>query len=495
MDFKTRKINKRIPRPRSFSKRSFSLKASVIIFITLIVLLIAGIVKAIQSVDYTVILTIAGSDLQEDRYGHTNFLLLGSADEKHEGAFLTDTIIVASLDQKKKIVSMLSIPRDLYVQDPLLGNSRINTVFLNALDYFGSNTEAMEHTKTKVEEIIGMPIHYWARIDFQGFEDLIDAIGGVDIFVEEAIHDPYYPKEGTFLFETFELAAGEHHMDGETALKYARSRKSTSDFDRSHRQQELLYAIKEQTLKTNIILSKDKIESMMSALKKNIDTNISSKEILTLGGLADDLSKDRIVRRLMHDDPTQCGGLLYTPDRRLYEGAFILIPAGGFEYLHNYIELLFYHPEIALEDAKLHILNSTKIEGTAGETLQILERYCIDVIRYGNGKDQDNRITTYYYRQKYTEEGKKLDSRPVALDFLQKLIPGQESTEAPEEYKEYLEKADIILDIGIDYAASPDYMVDPFYYLPVVEYDDDDESLEEESKDEVSDEKAETLSE
>ena len=142
---------------------------------------------------------------------------------------------------------------------------------------------------------MGIPIHYWVKIDFDGFKDLVDAIGGIDINVEKAIYDPNYPKDGTYLYEPFSISAGQQHLDGNTSLKYARSRYTTSDFDRADRQQQIIYAIKEKALQTETILNREKISQILESLKNNIETNITIKELLTLGSLAGDYSSDKIL--------------------------------------------------------------------------------------------------------------------------------------------------------------------------------------------------------
>ncbi len=474
MTFKIKKISKRDDRPKRpklfrHSDRRLTISIPLVGFLALIIFLSIGIVKAFKSIDLSVFLKVAGEDLQQDGYGHTNFLLLGNGGANHDGGDLTDTIIVASLDNENKLITLLSVPRDLYVKDPTVGNSRINEVFYNANKHFGSSAQGLDYMKSKVEEIVGIPIHYWVKIDFKGFKELIDALGGIDVEVANAIYDPYYPKDGTYLYETFSLSAGQHHFDGETALKYARSRKTTSDFDRADRQQHVIFAIKQKALQTEVLLSTEKITNILNTLKANIETNIKVKEILTLGSIAKDFSPEQISNRLIHDDPTQCGGFLYTPSMDAYGGMYVLIPAGGFEMLHLYSDNTFNNPEIGKENIKIHILNGTKKGGVAGETKQVLKRFCFNITRFGNAPKQDLQTTTYYYRQKTDAEGNPIESRPKSLDFLQKLIPGKESTEIPQEYIEngFIGSADVIIELGADYVNSPNYMEDPFYSLPI----------------------------
>ncbi len=473
MEFKRRKIRKvikptlkpqKLPRPPRDPgeqylvkhKRKITISLGLVGSIVVIILLFVGIAKAISSINFGVFLKVAGEELKTDTYGHSNFMILGTGGLNHDGADLTDTIIVASLDSEKSLISMVSIPRDTYVKDALVGNSRINEVYLNAKNHFDSSEKGIEHLKSQVENLMGVPIHYWVKIDFKGFKELIDALDGIDVIVETPINDPYYPADVGIGYSPFTISAGPHTLDGATALKYARSRKTTSDFDRAERQQDIIYAIKEKALQTEIMFSPEKIGDILDTLKSNIETNISVKEILTLGSLAKDFTKDQISHNLIHDDPTQCGGFFYTPERQYYNGMFVLIPAGGFDFIHLYSDLIFNFPEILREGTKIQILNGTKTGGVAGETKQILNRFCLDVVRFGNGASKDITTTTYYYHP---------EKRPRTLDFLQKIIPGKESTTPPADYQEYMSGTDLVLELGADYVDSDKYLSDPFYAL------------------------------
>lgn len=446
-----------------YTGKKFSIHLSLSASIIIILILLIGIVKALTSINFSVFLKVAGDDLKTDGYGHSNFLILGTGDKQHDGGNLTDTIIIASIDDENKLITMTSIPRDLYVKNEKMASSRINEVYYYAKTHFGSSTEGLDYLREKIEKLMGIPIHYWAKVDFTGFKELVDAVGGIDVNIEKAIYDPSYPKDGTYEYQTFSLSAGPHHMDGATALKYARSRKTTSDFDRATRQQQIIYAIKEKALQTKTIASTEKISKILETLHNNIETNITPKEILTLGAIAGDYSPEQISHRLIHDDPTQCGGFLYPPVRELYGGMSILLPAGGTEFLHLYSDLVFNTPKIAKENAKLHILNGTKRGGIAGEAKQILQRFCFEIVRFGNGQNQQIEKTRYYY---HPVEGSK---RPEALNFLQKVIPGEEITIIPPEYEEYLQSTDILIEIGQDYIDSPNYLSDPFHNIFAME--------------------------
>lgn len=463
MNFQTKKIRKdkpeKAPKPQKEKINVVKVNMGIIGAVLIIMLLFFGIAKAISSIDLSVFLTVAGEKLEIDENGNSNFMILGSGGENHEGSDLTDSIIVVSVNHEKESVTMLSIPRDTYIIDKKVGNSRINQVYPSAQRYYGDRKQAAEHTKSVLEDMLDIPIHYWITMNFNGFVEIIDILGGIEIIVKSSIYDPYYPKDGTYLYEPFSIGAGLQQMDGATALKYARSRQTTSDFDRSRRQQEIIYAAKEKALKTNILFSREKINEILQSLQDNIQTNISVREILTLGGMAENFSREDIHQFLMHDDPTRCGGFLYPPERRLYGGMFVLLPAGGEEFLHKYTDLIFRNHEALGENSRIHILNGTARGGAAGETRTILRRFCFEIPRFGNALTKDIQETTYYYRSNQEE-----DTRPKSLDFLQTLIPGNESTEIPQEYLDlgYLNDSDIIIELGADYTNSERYMRDPF---------------------------------
>lgn len=194
------------------------------------------------------------------RNNRTNFLILGregpstSSGSSRTGTDLTDTMILVSVHQNGDTV-LISIPRDLWV--PSL-KAKINTAY-----YYGEQHQpgsgGMILAKAAVEEIIDQPVHYVVVIDFSGFEKMIDLLGGVDIEVERLFVDHKFPLPGkendpcdACRYETIQFSAGRLHMDGQTALKFVRSRQAEgdegTDFARSRRQEKLLIAIKSKLL-------------------------------------------------------------------------------------------------------------------------------------------------------------------------------------------------------------------------------------------------------
>ena len=198
--------------------------------------------------------------------------------EGHEGANLTDTMIVASLNHADNLVSMISIPRDLYVENEKVGwGTRLNSIYEYVLDSSGDPDVAMKELETEIEKILDVDIHYYAKIDFQGFEEVVDALGGITIEVGETIIDDAYPAQAgsDYLFDPFYLEAGIQELDGETTLKYVRSRHNSSDFDRAAKQQQVLEALKDKALSMGVLANPGKIKDVYWAISRNFESDMS----------------------------------------------------------------------------------------------------------------------------------------------------------------------------------------------------------------------------
>lgn len=464
MDFKVRKIRREAKRPKknllAFLNRVKTFKSpkpqknkytlhitTVTGSLMVIFVLVFGIYSVIKSLDFSSIVFSFGKTLLTDENGRTNILLIGSGGEGHDGANLTDTIIVASIDYENKVVPMISIPRDFYVISDEYGNQRINSVYDTFMRRDGKR-QGIQKLKEIVEGITGTDIQYYAFVNFQGFEDIVDAIGGVEVMVEDDIYDPYYPKGETIYFETFKLKAGLQLLDGETALKYARSRKTTSDFDRARRQQQLIYAIKDRAFSMAILTDPGKIKSVYDSVADSIDTNLSLAEILELAKLSKEFSKDNILPVVLNDDPSSCGGLLYTPAREYFDGASVLLPAGGdYSHLHRIVNTVFNYTKTVSAQEEIQVLNGTKTPGLAGVTMNLLLRNCLNVTYYGNATNRALEQSTIYYKP--GPEGEE----PATLALIKELVPVPVMAGIPPEYTESEKRQNtvIVIELGIDY--------------------------------------------
>lgn len=285
-------------------------------------------------------LDVMGANLPEDEHGHTNILLLGTGDENHDGADLTDTMIIASIDPSTRSVVMMSLPRDLYLDaNRRLVNGRINAVF--ALEKYRLMREgikedeaamqAMQEVATEMGEKLGLQIHGVMKADFTAFETVVDALGGVDVIVPETLTDYSYPLTETTV-GTFRLEKGPQHLDGETALRYARSRHSTNDFDRSARQQQLLTAMADKVRGMGRINQVSFLIDLNEKLVGHISTTMTSDQVLGLAQIAQSLAMDRVITMQLNfstgSDYLEAspGGFVYPAPPEMFSGASILLP-------------------------------------------------------------------------------------------------------------------------------------------------------------------------
>lgn len=212
------------------------------------------------------------SPLLGESTGRINILLLGRAGERYPGRNLTDTVMVMSIDTEHKKVSLLSLPRDLFVPIPNTGlSTKINSLYQYGL----SEGVGIHPLRTSIETITGQPLHYYFILDFDGFEQVVDALGGIHVDVVRDFFDPRYPGKN-YSYETFEIKKGWQTLDGATALKYVRERHNDpeGDFGRAKRQQQVLQAIKDRAFSLGTFFNVFTVNSVLDALGKNIQTDM-----------------------------------------------------------------------------------------------------------------------------------------------------------------------------------------------------------------------------
>ncbi len=262
--------------------------------------------------------TVAGPPVW-DGQGRVNLLVMGIDQRGNQGGYWrTDTMIILTIDPGSQTVGMISIPRDLWV--PIWGydiENRINTAhyYGDSRGYPGGGPALARDT---VAYNLGIPIHHYVRLNFTAFERLIDEIGGIDVYVETAISDPQYPDEGIG-YDPFYLSAGQHHLDGRTALKYARTRHGTSDFARARRQQQVILAVRDQIVKLNqlprLIANGPQI---LNTLGDSVQTDLTFDQAMQLAQILNAISPDAYRGAVIDQSYTQP----YTTDT----GAQVLIP-------------------------------------------------------------------------------------------------------------------------------------------------------------------------
>ncbi|MGB3905259.1 MAG: LCP family protein [Anaerolineae bacterium] len=219
-----------------------------------------------------------------------NILLLGVDQRpREEGPWRSDTMIMVTVDPKSMTAGALSIPRDLYVEIPGYGERRINMAhFLgDAYDYPGDGPGL---TMKTLEYNFGFPIHYYIRINFQGFRETVDYLGGITINVEEEIWDYRYP-DGQYGYATVHIPAGVQVMNGRMALQYARTRHGGTDFDRLRRQLQVLLAIREKALRLELI---PRIPILARTMGHTVRTNLQLGEVISLAQIATQIDAEDI---------------------------------------------------------------------------------------------------------------------------------------------------------------------------------------------------------
>lgn len=310
-------------------------------------------------------------EMQKDSFGNINILLVGHGGVGHDGWLLADTIIIVSWNPEKNAVTMISIPRDLYVDIPEHTISgRINYVFAAWYQKFGTLDGAAKMLALELYDLTSIKIPYYAVVDFGGFKEVVDAVGGVDVNVPERIYDPTYPNAINRGYETFYVERWLQHFDGEMALKYARSRHSTSDFSRSARQQQIIEAIITKLLSSADIRNISTIKKLYSQYTSMVKTNINLKEIIgmlqyvfTLKHIFNfGLTSECGYRSYQSSQP---GCFLYVPNRDAFNWASVVLvngatpsDLGNYTYTQNFWYFVAHNQWYLVENAQIGIKNA-----------------------------------------------------------------------------------------------------------------------------------------
>jgi LCP family protein required for cell wall assembly len=224
----------------------------------------------------------SGSQVLNNGQETVNFLLIGS-DRRPGGSFRTDTMVIAILRPNDGQVSLISIPRDLWVYIPEWENQRINTAYQHGISvgYPGGGSGLLKDT---ILYNLGIRIDHTALVEFDGFRQIVDTLGGVDVpvscaYTDWKIIDPSLDPQNEDNWYLHTAGPGLIHMDGDLALWYARSRQKSSDFDRGRRQQEVLRSLFTQALRTDTL---KRIPELYNDLKSTVDTDLNLVDILQL---------------------------------------------------------------------------------------------------------------------------------------------------------------------------------------------------------------------
>lgn len=329
----------------------------IIIFLCLILLpiLIVGYIFGFSNLNIFNPVKIA-SNLSKPNLKSTdariNVLILG-IDKRKSGntvtSVLTDTILVASIGLSDNKMTLISLPRDLWVKSSLGYYGKINSVY--AQTNSAGQMLGPEGVKDVVSEVLNIPIHYNVTINFEVFKKIIDTLGGVDVTIENSFTDSEYPiegKENAPLEERYEVVTfkkGTERMDGERALKYVRSRHGDgvegTDFARSKRQQQVILAIKDKLMSAQTIIDLPKLKELFSLYETEVESNISTDDLVSFFSLYKQIDLTNLKRVVLDDRSSlEEGGLLISPENRdEYGGAYVLIPrSGDYSQIQAYVK-------------------------------------------------------------------------------------------------------------------------------------------------------------
>jgi LCP family protein required for cell wall assembly len=385
----------------------------------------------------------------EDR---VNFLLTGIGGEGHDGPQLTDTMIFASLRPSDGQIGMISIPRDLNVPIPGYGWRKINHA--NAFGEMDDPGTGPLLANSVVESVLNQDIHYYVRVDFNGFAEFIDDLGGIDVYVERTFTDYEYPSHGMEYadcdeiitideegeeiitenydcrFEVLHFDEGWTNMDGDTALKYVRSRHGNngeaSDFARSRRQQNVLLAVKNKLFTASTLLNPSKLKSMLDTFEDNVSTNLNIWEIMRLADQVEGLDSSQIISHVLDA----------SPDSPLYaatvNGAYVLLPKNDdwgtiqamaehiFDADADFEDLAHELPEVTgvSSYATVEIQNGTHITGLASRTSQLIDGVEFNVLEIGNADARGYLYTLVYdFTNGEKQEGLEVLKNAVSADI------------------------------------------------------------------------------
>ncbi len=319
------------------------------------------------------------------------FLLLGYGGAGHDGAYLTDSMMVVIVDPVGKSLTLLSIPRDAWV--PMLFNgksavyNKVNTAYAFAKDaslytdrlprYKGSQgagTLAMD----TVARLLGIPISYYMALDFAGFREMINLVGGIDIDVPEGFAANYPANDDPSIdpsWKVVRFSKGMQHMDGERAIEYARAREvidnvsEGSDFARSRRQRLIMEAFKARLLQPSGLIH---LPQLLALGSSHVDTNYPLPSVAQLGEFA-------LEWKSVHFYQTALTGENYLEDATGPSGTYILVPNSqgqSWAPIQAFCQRLWKNPELgaAMANTEIVVQNDTGVAGVAGQVSESLAR-------------------------------------------------------------------------------------------------------------------------
>jgi LCP family protein required for cell wall assembly len=356
----------------------------------------------------------------------------------------TDTIMILTLDPKTGSAGMLSLPRDMLVSVPMLTDTvKVNTVYVigEIRNYPGGGPELLRDT---VSELIGYPVDYYVRVNFEGFRQIIDLIGGVDIEVPTEIRDDKFPDDN-YGYDPLYIPAGPQHMDGALALKYARVRHIDTDYQRAARQQKVIVAVKEKlTQPGQLAALLPRLPGLALATANSVQTDMPVERAIMLARALGQMDLQNpsgaVVDNSMGTatlDPVK--GYVLIPDLKKVKAAAASVFS---ETSSGPSTEEIAQQAVQAEAARVIVLNGTTEGGLATEVAAGLTSEGFNVVAVGNADRADYALTTMITYG----DGKDASREVLATRF--GVTPDRIRSEPPSD------SADLTLIIGADHAAA-----------------------------------------
>ncbi len=278
--------------------------------------------------------------------GRTNILVLGKGGTGHEAPDLTDTIMFVSVPDDGGDIVIISLPRDIWISEL---RAKLNSIY-----YWGNQKQengGLLLAKATVEEIVGLPVHYGVVVDFEAFKGAIDVVGGIDVVIDNGFTDHMYPIPGRendncegdiqlrCRYETITFEPGLTHMDGETSLKFVRSRHAEgeegTDTARSRRQQKVIMALRDKLISAEVVASPVKIKELIGIAENNVETDFSQEEAAAVARFAY-VAKENIHSEVIDET------LLENPEpSEDYDNLYVFVPrSGDWSEIHDWVSNL-----------------------------------------------------------------------------------------------------------------------------------------------------------
>ena len=310
----------------------------------------------------------------------------------------TDSMMLLTIDPVGLTASILSLPRDLWVEIPNIPQIEVDRI--NQAYYYGEFYELPGGgpglATTVVEKLLGVPVQYFVTVNFDAFVEVVNLIGGIEVDVPEAIDDQAYPDR-CYGLDPFILPAGVQRLDGSTALKYARTRSTFGgDVDRAGRQQAVILAVRDQITQLDMVPQLiAQAPQLWQTLQDNLRTNMTLEESVQLALLVQEIPEDGIQTAVIdynyvYNETTPDGRQVLVPIRdniRILRNTLFAPPAIPTPMVENL-------PALMIEEgARIAVFNGTAVFGLAGETEQYLLDFDLDVVTVGNADSSEYRST------------------------------------------------------------------------------------------------------